>query len=154
VALLNCIIRGHLQLRWCSRRGGLYPAPLFHMDSMWNPYGIRVVPHGICPFHMEYVLAEISPILVISFHLYSMWIPCGFHVDSTIPHGISTRNPYGMFHMNSILFPCGFHVERWIPCGFHVDSMWKDGFHVDSMWIPCGKMDSMWNPHGIPNNPY
>ena len=33
-------------------------------------------------FHMEYVLAEISPILVISFHLYSMWIPCGFHLES------------------------------------------------------------------------
>ena len=42
--------------------GGLYPAPLFHMESMWNPYGIHVesiwnpccstwnlpIPHGIC----------------------------------------------------------------------------------------------------------
>jgi len=53
-------------------------------NSMWNLCGIHVVPHGICPFHMEYVLAEISPILMIFFHLYStwngvdsMWIPCG-----------------------------------------------------------------------------
>jgi len=103
-------------------RGGLYPAPLFHMESMWNPYGIHVVPHGICPFHMEYVLAEISPILVISFHLYSMWIPCGFHVDSTIPHGISTRNPYGMFHPISMWIPCGKIDSMWIPCGFHLES--------------------------------
>jgi len=53
--------------------GGLYLAPLFHMESMWNLCGIHVVPHGLCPFHMEYVLAEISPILVIFFHLYSTW---------------------------------------------------------------------------------
>ena len=69
----------------------------------WIPCGIHVVPHGICPFHMEYVLAEISPIFVISFHLYSMWIP--------------------PFHME---FPLGIHMEcsTWIPSHFHVDSMW------------------------------
>jgi len=27
---------------------GLYHAPLFHMESMWNLCGIHVVPHGIC----------------------------------------------------------------------------------------------------------
>jgi hypothetical protein len=90
---------------WCSPpiEQGLYPAPLFHMNSMWNPYGIPVVSHGICPFHMEYVLAEISPILVISFHLYSMWIPL-FHME--FPLGIHVE------HLDSIPFPCGFHVER------------------------------------------
>jgi len=50
----------------------------------------------------------------------SMWIPCGFHVDS-------------------MWIPCGIHISKYmiyvvkhIPCGFH----------VDSMWIP-------WIPHGI-----
>ena len=130
-------LNSHCKNRKEAIFGGLYPAPLIHMDSMWNLCGIHVVPHGICPFHMDYVLAEISPILVISFHLYSMWIPCGFYVNSTIPHGISTRNPYGMFHMNS-----------------HVDSMWKDGFHVDSMRKDRFHVDSMWIPPGIPNNQY
>jgi len=53
-------------------------------------------------FHMEYVLAEISPILMIFFHLYSTWNG----VDSMwIPP----------FHME---FPHGFHVDSmWIPCG-------------------------------------
>jgi hypothetical protein len=57
--------------------------------STWNPCGIHVVPHGICPFHMEYILAEISPILVISFHLYSTWIP-PFHME--FPHGIQVES--------------------------------------------------------------
>jgi len=49
---------------------------------------------------MEYVLAEISPILVIYFHLYSMWIP--------------------PFHME---FSHEFHpISMWIPCGFHLES--------------------------------
>ena len=106
----------------CSKNGGLYPAPLFHMESMWNPCGIHVVPHGICPFHMEYVLAEISPILVIFFHLYSTW------------NGV-----------DSLWIPCGFHHSIW---NFHMESMWNlpHEFHPISMWIPCGKMDSRWNP--------
>jgi len=99
--------------------GGLYPAPLFHMESMWNPYGIHVVPHGICPFHMESAHSTWNMFWLRSHPFWwflSTYIPCGFHVDSTIPHGISTRNPYGMFHMNSILFPCGFHVDStWNP---------------------------------------
>jgi len=67
------------------------------MESMWNLCGIHVVPHGICPFHMEYVLAEISPILVNFFHLYStwngvdsMWIP-PFHME--FPHGFQVESP-------------------------------------------------------------
>ena len=66
------------------------------------PHGIHVVPHGICPSHMEYLLAKISLILVIFFHLHSTWN----QVDSMwIPP----------FHME---FPHGFHVDSmWIPCG-------------------------------------
>jgi hypothetical protein len=37
--------------------------------STWNPYGIHVIPVGFHPFHMEYVLAGIPAILVISIHL-------------------------------------------------------------------------------------
>ena len=89
-------LHSDLRTSLCTLKRGLYPAPLFHMESMWNPYGIHVVPHGICPFHMEYVLAEISPILVIFFHLYStwngvdsMWIP-PFHME--FPHGIHVES--------------------------------------------------------------
>jgi len=107
---------GGFQMEFGHNLGGLYHAPLFHMESMWNLCGIHVVPHGICSFHMEYVLAEISPILMIFFHLYSTWNG----VDSMwIPP----------FHME---FPHGIHVESftWIP----------SHFHVDSMWIPCPSM--------------
>ena len=71
------------QLRWTIQvqkgiaNGGLYPAPTFHMDSTWNPCNSRWIP----PFHMEYVLGEIPPILVI----FSMHIPYGmakFHLKS------------------------------------------------------------------------
>jgi len=68
-----------------------------------------LIPRGICPFHTEYVLAEISPILVIFFHLYSTWNG----VDSMwIPP----------FHME---FPHEFHpISMWIPCG-KMDSRWN-----------------------------
>ena len=72
--------------------------------STWIPCGIYVES---MLFHMEYVLAEISPTLVIFFHLYSTWNG----VDSMwIPP----------FHME---FPHEFHpISMWIPCGFQVES--------------------------------
>ena len=112
---------------WIPYGMGLYqknsPSPIWNPCSSMDwiqrslpcpsiPHGIHVVSHGICPFHMEYVLAEISHILVISFHLYSMWIPCGFH------HSIWN------FHQESIWnVPHEFHpISMWIPCGFHLES--------------------------------
>ena len=87
---------------------GLYPAPLFHMESAhstWNMFWLRSHPF---------------------WWFLSTYIPCGFLVDSMwIPP----------FHME---FPLGIHMEcsTWIPSHFHVDSMWKDRFHVDSTWNP------------------
>ena len=37
--------------------------------STWNPYGFHVIPDGFHPFHMEYVLAGITAISAIPFHL-------------------------------------------------------------------------------------
>src|SRR6266699_2656114 len=76
---------------------GLYPAPIFHMDSIWIPCGFHVIPGVFHPFHMEYVLAGIPLIFLIPFHFDSMWIPYGFHIEwsysITIPW-----NDHG-FHM-------------------------------------------------------
>jgi len=114
--------------------GGLYSAPIFHMESIWNPYGFHVIPGGFHPFHMEYALAGLPLILVIPFHFYSIWNPPGmviFHHHSIIPYGMSMWNPHGMT-MDS----------RWIPPLFH-------GMTMDSRWIPPlfhgMTMDSTWN---------
>ena len=64
--------------------GGLYSPPTFHMDSTWTPHGMDLIPHEstwIPPFHMEYILAEIPPILRSPFHMDSMWIPCGMVME-------------------------------------------------------------------------
>jgi len=68
----------------------------------------------------------------------SVWIPCGFRVDSVwIPCG---------FRVDSVWIPC-----VWIPCGFRVDSVWIPhrvdpcGFRVD----PC-RVDSVPFSLGIP----
>src|SRR6266545_7071947 len=89
------------------------PSPLI-------PCGFHVIPHGFRTFHMEYVLAVIPLNLVIPFHLYSTWIPCGmaiFHSYSIIPYGISKWNPPGavveyIFHQHSI-------YSMWNINGFH-----------------------------------
>jgi hypothetical protein len=92
---------------------------------------------------MEYVLAGISPILVIPFHLYSIWngqIPGGFHQSIwNIPDGI--------YMEYSTIFPVD---SSWIP----FNSTWNDGIKVDSSWIPPNstwndgiRVDSSWIPH-------
>ena len=84
----------------------------------WRSLPCPLIPHGICPFHIEYVLAEISPILVKSFHLYSMWIPCGFHG----------------FHMDSTWnksVPHGFHVE----CGGMVKYCYRGCTPHKNQWL-------------------
>jgi hypothetical protein len=101
---------------------GLYCAPLFHMDSMWNPCGIHIIPSGFHQFHMEYVLAGIPLILVIPFQLHSIWIPCGmaiFHPYSIIPYVMSTWNSDGIivFHMDFISFHGIEIYSTWIPYG-------------------------------------
>jgi hypothetical protein len=118
------------------------------MESIWNPCGFHIIPCGFHTFHMEYVLAGIPLILVIPFHLYSIWIPCGmaiFHSYSIIPYGISRWNPAGTvveYNIYSTSIPWninGFHMESiysiWIPHGFHMDStihrIYID-IHIDS----------------------
>jgi hypothetical protein len=60
--------------------GGLYCAPTFHMDSIWNPSNladsiwIPSIPYGM-------VLGEVPAILWFPFHMDSTWIPCGIHVE-------------------------------------------------------------------------
>src|SRR6266567_6420608 len=91
--------------------GGLYPAPIFHMDSIWIPCGFHVIPGGFHPFHMEYVLAGIPLIFLIPFHFYSMWIPYGFHMEWSY----------------SITIPWNVHMDSiWNGYGFHMDSTWND----------------------------
>jgi hypothetical protein len=89
--------------------------------STWNPCGFHLIPFGFHTFHMEYVLAVIPLNLVIPFHLYSIWIPCGmaiFHSYSIIPYGISKWNPDGAvveYNIYSTGIP-------WNINGFHMDS--------------------------------
>jgi len=89
--------------------------------STWIPCGIHVIPDGFHPFHMEYVLGEISAILVIPSHMESTWNDMD-----------SMRIP--SFHME---FPSGFHMEPW------------NIFHHRSTWIPYGIMEFIWIPHGF-----
>jgi hypothetical protein len=123
---------------------GIYPPPLFHMESIWIPHGFHIIPDGFHTFHMEYVLAVIPLNLVIPFHLYSIWIPCGmaiFHSYSIIPYGISKWNPPGAvveYNIYSTSIPS-------IPSGILMDSTWIPSiphgvhlFHMDSTWIPHG----------------
>src|SRR6267378_3904069 len=79
--------------------GGLYPAPIFHMDSIW-------IPCGFHPFHMEYVLAGIPLIFLIPFHFDSMWIPYGMTMDWSY----SITIPWNV-HMESTWNDHGFHME-------------------------------------------
>jgi len=87
------------------------------MESIW-------IPCGFHPFHMEYVLAGISLILVIPFHFYSIWIPYGIHLEWSYSINIPS------FHMEC---PYGIHMEwPWIPYGMTMDSIWNDhGFHME-----------------------
>ena len=78
-------------------KGGLYSPHVFHMESIWNPSGIHLIPEGFHSFQMEYILAGIPLFLVIPFHLYSTW-------NGQIPSGMS------------IWIPSPFH---WIPNRFH-----------------------------------
>jgi len=90
---------------------------------------------------MEYVLAVIPLNLVIPFHLYSIWIPCGmaiFHLYSIIPYGISKWNPpgavveYNIYSTSIPSIPYGILMDStWIPPGFHMESIY-------SIWIPHG----------------
>src|SRR6266567_1050272 len=97
-----------------------------------------------CSFHVEWMHSILIPCGLDAFHPHSMWtgcIPCGIHVESM-----------WTFHMESMWSPCGvhvewrpqnewdlsqnvFHMEWWKPCGVHVESMWNE---VHSMWSPCG----------------
>ena len=63
-----------------GKRAILYPPPVFHIESMWNPCGMKIF-HGIhmelhwnpCGIHVESMFIPWND---------SMWIPCSFQVDS------------------------------------------------------------------------
>ena len=58
----------------------------------------------------------------------SMWIPCGFHVDSMwSPCGVLWGPPHIQPKKKKL---CGLHVEStWSP----VEFMWSRGVHEESM---------------------
>jgi hypothetical protein len=60
--------------------------------STWNPCGIHVIPDGFHPFHMEYCLVGIPAILVIPFHMESIW---NIRESMQIPSFNSIWNPHG-----------------------------------------------------------
>jgi hypothetical protein len=78
--------------------GGLYCAPTFHMESIWNPSNfahsiwIPSIPYGI-------FLGEVQAILRFPFHMDSTWngeipsfhveFPLGIHVERLWNHGIT-----------------------------------------------------------------
>jgi hypothetical protein len=95
------------------------------MESM----SFHVIPDGFHPFHMEYVLGEISPKLVFLFHAYSTcnrWNPPGIH-GIHLESMESTWNPWNPpgIHGIHMEYPHGIHMEYstsipWIPDGFHL----------------------------------
>src|SRR6267378_693201 len=88
----------------------LYPAPIFHMDSIWTPCGMKIF-HGI---HME---STWNP---HGFHGHSMVIPYGLHMDSMWNENIPW-NPHGI-HMDSMVTPWSFHGHSmFIPLGFQME---------------------------------
>ena len=74
------------------------------MESMWNPYGFHVVPHG-------------NSIWNDGIHMESMT----FHM---IPGGMESLKWLGSQPKH---IPYGMDGMTWIPYGFHMDSMWNVG---------------------------
>jgi hypothetical protein len=95
--------------------GGLYPAPTFHMESMWNPC------HSMS-FQMDSTHSIWNMFWVKS---HPNWCFCSMH----IPHGM------GGIHLESMESIWNIHMKfTWnIPQVFH-------GFQMDSTWIPHWKI--------------
>jgi hypothetical protein len=91
----------------CPPKRGLYPAPTFHMESMWNPC------HSMS-FQMDSTYSIWNMFWVKS---HPNWCFCSMH----IPHGM------GEIHLESMESIWNIHMESTcnIPQAFH-------GFQVDS----------------------